>query len=77
MCNALIEITFFNFPELSYTLTSCIKLPRFNLFPQILIAKKATPKGVAKFKNPLQHLVALPSMSNWREYYQGTYAWAV
>lgn len=45
MFNFFTEIIFFKFPELSYTLTSCIKLtPLTCLYSAIIGKKKATPK---------------------------------
>ena len=45
MFNDLIEITFFNFPRLSKTFTSCINYSRFHLFGLGLMGKKkTTPK---------------------------------
>ena len=61
MANFFTEITFFKFPDLSYTLTSCIKLPRFNLFTLLarLPKKNHSKKEWQKF-SPLRFIDTLP-----------------
>ena len=68
MFNALIEITFFNFPELSKTLTSCIKWPFLNLIDSKGNGKKkATPKGERRYLKIPSCIFSLSSIGNGGE----------